>query len=158
MRHSIKRLDMAKRNSIGPQDYEVIPMEDYQALLKKARKSLPAVSKATERFEVPLAEMQIGKQTVIKNFSEIAKTLRRDEKHLAKFLFKELAVPGSTRNGEMVFQGKVYGNLINQRIAEYVRQFVLCNECGKPDTTLLEEKITTIKCEACGARRTTKAL
>ena len=133
-------------------------MEDYKNLLERARKSLPSVSRAEERFEVPLAEVQPGKQTIIKNFSGIARTLRRDESHLAKFLFKELAVPGSTRNGELVFQGKVYGNLINQRIAEYTKQFVICNECGKPDTTLSENKITTIKCEACGARRTMKSI
>ena len=133
-------------------------MEDYKNLLERARKSLPSVSKAEERFEIPLAEVQPGKQTIIKNFSVIAKLLRRDEHHLAKFLFKELAIPGSMRSGELVFQGKVYGNLINQRIAEYVREFVLCNECGKPDTTLSENKITTIKCEACGARRTMKSI
>ena len=133
-------------------------MEDYTKLLEKARKSLPAVTKSDIRFEIPFAQVVPGKQTVLKNFSEISKILRRDEKHLAKFLFKELAVPGSMRNGELVFQGKVYANLINQRIAEYVRQFVLCNECGKPDTTLQENKITTIKCEACGAKRTMKTI
>lgn len=133
-------------------------MEDYAKLLERARKSLPAVTKSDIRFEVPFAQVIPGKQTLLKNFSEISKILRRDEKHLSKFLFKELAVPGSIRNGELVFQGKVYASLINQRIGEYVKQFVICNECGKPDTTLIDSKITTIKCEACGAKRTMKAI
>ncbi len=133
-------------------------MEDYKKLLERARASLPPASKATERFETPTAEIKIGRQTAIKNFSDIAKILRRDAGHIAKFMFKELAIPGSIRNGELVFQGKVYANLINQRIAEYVERFVLCHECKKPDTTLEENKITTIKCEACGAKRTTKTI
>ncbi len=133
-------------------------MEDYKALLERARKSLPAEKASDGRFEVPRADVQTGKQTTIRNFTELAKALRREPRHLAKFLFKELAVPGSTRNNELVFQGKVYTNLINQRISEYVKQFVLCNECGKPDTTLVEDKVTTIKCEACGARRTMKTI
>lgn len=134
-------------------------MDDYTKLLERARKALPTVSRAEERFEIPTAFVQTGKQTIIKNFSEIAKTLRRNERHLAKFLFKELAIPGSMRNGELVLQGKAYTNLINQRIAEYVKQFVLCHECGKPDTVLHEDnKITTIKCEACGAKKTMKTV
>ncbi len=133
-------------------------MEDYKALLQRARNSLPAEKSSGERFEIPLASVQTGKQTIVRNFSELAKTLRRSEKHLAKFLFKELAVPGSMRNGELVFQGKVYASLINQRIAEYVKQYIICNECGKPDTTMQENKITTIKCEACGAKRTMKTI
>jgi translation initiation factor 2 subunit 2 len=133
-------------------------MDEYKNLLERARKSLPPITKAAERFETPVAEIVTGKQTVIRNFTEIAKVLRRDTRHLAKFLFKELAIPGSIRNSELVLQGKVYSSLINQRIAEYVERFVLCHECRKPDTKLQEDKITTIKCEACGARRTTKSI
>lgn len=149
---------MVQGNCAANSTFLAILVEDYQKLLERARKALPAISKAEERFEIPLAEVRPGRQTAIKNFSDIARTLRREEKHLAKFLCKEMAVPGDVRSGELVFQGKVYGNLINQRISEYVKQFVLCHECGRPDTTLVEDKITTIKCEACGARRTMKTV
>ena len=38
--------------------------------------------------------------------SEIVKAIRRDPQHLAKYLFKELAVPGSAGQ-ELVLQGKI---------------------------------------------------
>ena len=129
-------------------------MEDYAKLLERARQKLPPVSKEEKRFEIPVADVQTGKQTFVKNFVEIAKTIRREPKHLAKFLFKELAIPGTLKEGTLFLQGKVYSTLINQRVQEYARRFVLCNECGKPDTTLQEGKnIIFVKCEACGARK-----
>lgn len=127
---------------------------DYAELLKKARKSLPDLAARGERFETPTADVATGKQTALKNFSEIAKTLRREPKHLAKFLFKELAVPGSMNGAELILQGRISAPLINQRIEEYLREYVLCHECGKPDTALQRaERIEFLKCEACGARR-----
>jgi len=118
---------------------------NYEELLKKARKNLP--TRTETRFEIPVASVQPGKkQTVIRNFVDIAKAL-----------FKELAVPGSIRNNELVLQSKVPTMLINQRIQEYVRDLVLCKECGKPDTALQKvDNYTFVKCEACGAKRTAK--
>ena len=131
--------------------------EGYLELLKRAKKDIPV--HVGERFEVPKADAVIGKQTTIKNFSDIAKTLRRDGKHIAKFLFKELAVPGSIRGNELYLQGRINQSLIDQRINEYVREFVVCNECGKPDTGLQKiEGVDMLKCEACGARRSVRAL
>ncbi|HLD83957.1 MAG TPA: translation initiation factor IF-2 subunit beta [archaeon] len=131
---------------------------DYSEMLKRAREKIPKAENK-ERFEIPVAEVATGKQTSIKNFTEIAKALRRDPKHLAKFLFKELAAPGSTRGTELLLQGKFYPGPIKQRIEEYAKEYVFCQECGKPDTNLGEEgKIVTIKCEACGARKTGRKL
>ncbi len=131
--------------------------ENYLELLKKAKKDIP--THTGERFEVPKAVVMAGKQTVIKNFSDIVKILRRDGKHMAKFLFKELAMPGSIRGNELYLQGRVSQGLIDQRINEYVKEFVICNECGKPDSMLQKiEKVDILKCEACGARRSIRAL
>ena len=129
---------------------------DYEEMLERARKNIPE-SSDKERFEMPKADVVTGKHTSIKNFADIAKTFRRDPKHLAKFLFKELAVPGNIRNNELILQSKIYPDQIRQRIEEYAKEFVICNECGKPDTNMeTEGKIVTIKCEACGARKTGK--
>src|SRR3989344_3319158 len=126
---------------------------DYEEMLKKAAKNLPARSET--RFETPVASVIGGKrQTVVKNFSDIVKALRRSPQEMAKYMFKELAVPGDIKGAELVLQAKVPTSLINRRIKEYARDFVLCKECGKPDTML--QKIgsyTFIKCEACGAKR-----
>lgn len=129
-------------------------MDDYKKLLKKAKDSMPQISKSTVRFEYPSAFVQPGKQTIIKNFSDIAKAVRRDPKHIAKFLFKELALPGNINGNELVMQGRLSSSLLNQRINDYVKEFVFCKECGKPDTVLLKtDKTFIMKCEACGARK-----
>ncbi len=122
-------------------------------MLKRAVQNLPTRSEM--RFEIPTASVAVGKrQTVIKNFAEIVKTIRRAPQDVSKYLFKELAVPGETRGGELILQAKVPTTLINQRIREYVKDFVLCKECGKPDTALQKlDNYIFIKCEACGAKR-----
>src|SRR3989338_8780337 len=122
--------------------------DKYLELLKKAKKDIPMHK--SERFEIPKALVVTGRQTVIRNFSDIVKTLRRDGKHIAKFLFKELAIPGSIRGNELYLQGRISQSLIDQRINEYVKEFVMCNECGKPDTALQKiDKVDILKCEAC---------
>ncbi len=127
---------------------------DYREMLKRGRNRLPDLNKESSRFEVPAADVMSGRQSVIRNFSEITKALRRDAKHLSKYIFKELAVPGSVRGSELLLQGKFNSYTINQKISDYVKEFVICQECGKPDTSVNKEgRIVVMKCEACGARR-----
>ena len=126
---------------------------NYEEMLNRAVKNLPTRSES--RFDVPTAIIATSKkQTIIKNFSEIVKTVRRENADAAKYMFKALAVPGSIRGNELVLQAKVPFGLVNQRIKEYIKDFVICRECGKPDTML--QKVGNyifIKCEACGAKR-----
>lgn len=126
---------------------------EYEDMLKKAIQNLPV--KQESRFEVPVASIKQGKkQTVIKNFTDIVKTLRRAPEDVAKYMFKALAVPGAVRSGELVLQSKVPSSLISQRIKEYIKDFVVCKECGKPDTILQKmDSYIFVKCEACGAKR-----
>src|SRR3989338_5885094 len=98
---------------------------EYEEMLKKAVKNLPV--RTETRFEIPAASVQTGKrQTVLRNFAKIDKTIRRTPQELAKYLFKELAVPGEVRGAELVLQAEVSSSLVNQRIKEYVRDFVIC--------------------------------
>ncbi len=129
-------------------------MASYEELLKKAKESLPQV-KATSRFEMPRVSLYVSKrQITIKNFADIAKALRREPTQLARYLFKELAMPGLIANNELVLNGKTSESLINQRVTDFAKEFVLCEECNKPDTNIIKESnISILKCEACGARR-----
>ena len=127
---------------------------DYSQLLEKAKKELPAKSETHERFEVPKVRGHVqGNKTVISNFPQIASAINREVDHLLKFLLKELATPGEMKN-QMLFIGrKVSAVMINDKIDKYVKEFVLCKECKKPDTKLIkEDKIWFISCQACGAK------
>ncbi|MBI2232291.1 MAG: translation initiation factor IF-2 subunit beta [Candidatus Aenigmarchaeota archaeon] len=133
-------------------------MDDYLEMLRRARSNIS--SKETKRFEVPQAVTQLaGRQTVLKNLFELAKALRREPKHIARYMFKELAVPGEIRGNELYLQGKFPSSLVGKKIDEYVKEFVLCHECSKPDTIVQKaERIEILKCEACGARRPLRAI
>lgn len=134
-------------------------MDDYLELLRRAKAALPHTDEKV-RWEVPKAAVQVsGKRTFVKNFVEIAKALRREPQHLAKFLFKEMAVPGALESGQLVLQGKFSADFVIKRVEDYAKEFVLCSECGKPDTQLnRSDRLWALKCEACGARRPVRHL
>ena len=131
-------------------------MDSYEVLLERLRKNLPEKTSSGERFETPVFTVAIvGTKTLIKNFGEVAEKLRRTKEGLAKFLFKELATPGTIAGPELVLQAKLPPRLVQEELESFVERNVLCKECGKPDTHLehLERNLAALICEACGARR-----
>lgn len=130
----------------------------YQELLDKLYKQVKKVE-TTERFEVPKVEGMVeGSKTIITNFSQICSILRRKPEHLAKFLSRELAAQASIEGDRLVLNRKLLSSQINDKIQAYVNEFVLCPECGKPDTELIKEKsFMFIHCLACGAKKSVRA-
>jgi translation initiation factor 2 subunit 2 len=128
---------------------------DYGKLLEKAWENLPAKLKDHARFEVPKADSFVeGNQTIIRNFNEVADLLGRDPKHLQSYLSRELASLIIADGSRIIINRMMRRDLINKRIEEYAKEYVLCHECGRPDTKFTElagERI--IKCEACGGWR-----
>ncbi len=132
---------------------------DYETLLGRAIEKSPKAAARSGRWEVPKpVTMKDGLKTIIGNFYEIAAYMRRDPEHLLKFLLKELATSCNSKDGKRV---AVLGNFspeaVGKKIDLYVKEFVLCRECGKPDTKLVkEERLSFIVCEACGARHSVR--
>jgi translation initiation factor 2 subunit 2 len=129
---------------------------DYEKLLERAREGLEDVMQNAERFSPPIPDImhEGSKKTIIRNFSEIVDSLRRDETHLYKFLLQELGTAGSVNNRRLVLQGRVPDKKIKDRIKTYIETFVVCQECNRPDTSFLRTGRTlNLHCEACGAKR-----
>jgi len=129
-------------------------------LLQEARKNLPEIVFLKERFEIPRVMGHIqGSRTVISNFVQIAGLLHRDTEHMLKFVLRELATPGEIKkSGSVIVGSKVPASRINDKLKEYANVFVLCYDCGKPDTKIEKEaSVTFMKCMACGARHTIKS-
>src|SRR3989338_7315409 len=98
----------------------------------------------------------IMKPCLLKQKKSCRNTLPERE-HLLKYLLRELATPGKFMGERVLFGTKVSATAINKKIKKYASEFVYCAECGKPDTTLTEEKeITYLKCQACGAKKPVK--
>ncbi len=130
-------------------------MEAYDALLARAKELLPPVRTGGERFQVPEPDvMSDGKNTVIRNFQEIASVLRRDPAHVMGHLARELGCPGVLDLPRGVLKSRVSKDQIAQRIREYTEKYVICSECKRPDTHLSKDgRLTLLICEACGAQR-----
>ena len=133
-------------------------MEDYKTLLESAYKNLKPIEKSKERFEIPKIEGHLeGTKTVLTNLSQIASYLRKDINHLLKFLLKELATSGAIKQNRVILQRKISSQKINEKIEQYVKEFVICKECQKPDTELIKEKgFTFLHCLACGAKHSVR--
>ncbi|MFH1399663.1 MAG: translation initiation factor IF-2 subunit beta [Candidatus Woesearchaeota archaeon] len=127
---------------------------DYKDLLKKAKSELPTANQEHERFELPLVKGHIqGNRTVVSNFHQMAAVLRRDQHQFLKYLLKELATPGELKKNELILGRQVSASMINEKIKKYAKDYVLCKECGKPDTKLINDaKFSFLKCTACGAK------
>ncbi len=136
-------------------------MRSYEELLERALAELPKKKVVRrERFEIPRVRVQReGSRTIIKNFTQVAKTINRDEEHLSKYLVKSLGTAGFLEAGRLVLQGKFTEEEVQKEIDDYVRRFVICRECGAPDTEFIrEERVLMIRCLACGAKYPARGL
>ena len=127
---------------------------DYKELLKKGRKNLPESVLKTERFVIPKVRGHLqGNKTVISNLYHINDALGRDFDQFLKFLLKELATPAETKKPLVILGRKISASQINEKIKEYSHKYVICKDCGKPDTVLTKQnRITQLRCKACGSR------
>ncbi|MGV8130999.1 MAG: translation initiation factor IF-2 subunit beta [Candidatus Pacearchaeota archaeon] len=129
-------------------------MESYESMLDTAYKKIKVVQTSSDRFEVPKVKGQVsGKNTFITNINEIASYIRRPVENLAKFLQKELAVAGVLEKDRLVLKTMLNSSKVNEKLELYVKEFVICIECKKPDTEIVTEKGVKFKhCLACGAK------
>lgn len=126
---------------------------DYNYLLDRLYLSLPPKALESTRFELPAVDSILqGKQTIWKNFSKCAKDLNREEAQLYKFVMKEISTSSSIVNGNLVLNGIFNTQKLNQTLEKYIKFFVLCSACKKPDTEfIVQNHVRVLKCTACGA-------
>ena len=132
--------------------------DDYASLLKRARSKVPEKVGTGERFVMPVVDLlQEGKTTVVRNMDEVLDKLNRTQDHLVPILLRELGTAGAYEGGRLVLQGKPAKDAVQARLEKYVETYVICGECGRPDTHLVkEDRTTVVKCDACGAHRPVK--
>ncbi|MBN1195637.1 MAG: translation initiation factor IF-2 subunit beta [Methanomicrobiaceae archaeon] len=133
-------------------------VDPYEELLKQAYSNITEISGDEGRFTVPEPKVYIeGKTTVFENFTEIATKVRRDQDHLMKFLVGELGTAGKIDGNRAIFNGKFERTIIESAIRNYIDDYVICSECGKPDTRLIKDgRVLTLRCDACGGHRPVK--
>ncbi|MFQ5837962.1 MAG: translation initiation factor IF-2 subunit beta [Thermoplasmata archaeon] len=135
-------------------------MPTYQDLLKRVKEALPATATTRDRFQVPEAEvLQEGNTTVLRNFADICDAINRDPQQVYAYLLRELGTAGTMDDRRVIFKGRISADKVNSRVKSYVEEYVLCMECGRPDTRIIkEDRIAILECDACGARRPLKVV
>jgi translation initiation factor 2 subunit 2 len=126
---------------------------EYEEALERAFRQIKPIE-AVERFEIPKATGFVeGIKTIITNFSYIADMLKRPQEHIAKYLAKELATSFVIQKPRLILNRKLKIQQIDEKIEKYVREYVICKNCKKPDTSLVvQDKVTFLQCMACGSR------
>ncbi len=139
----------------SPESGENDSYADYDDLLSKAKDNLPEKISEHDRFQIPNIDiLQEGNTTIFKNFTDVADKINRSPEKVLKYLLRELGTAGERENSRVVFKGQISPRKIEEKIEDYIEKYVLCSECGRPDTRLVKEnRIDIIKCDACGAHR-----
>lgn len=130
---------------------------NYEELLEEAFKKV-VKKEAQSRFQIPQVEVETQpNKIIVRNFKKIAEYLKRDEKHLAKYLLKSTASSGEINGDFLIIHKKLKREVIQKKLEDYIKSFVICKVCGQPDTKLIKEgRIYFIQCDACGARYAVK--
>lgn len=132
----------------------------YKEMLDAAYEKIPKIMQIASRYHIPEIESLIqGNKTVLKKFAQLCKALRREQEHVLKFFNRELASKSEIKGSEAIFVGKFRNEFLNQKLQAYVKEFLLCDQCGKPDTKLKKKDNITYKtCEACGQKNVVRTL
>jgi len=133
---------------------------DYDERLDRAIEETPEIGGTSDRFDVPDPNVrQEGNASVYENFQDTVSRLGRDEDHVMKYLQNELGTSGHIdESGRARLTGEFGEDRIAAALDEYTEEYVLCDECGLPDTRIEREQgVQVLRCEACGARSATSS-
>ena len=128
---------------------------EYEQLLNSALEKVNK-TEACERFEPKKINVihEGHNKTIITNFTQIVLCLRRNQEHLAKFLYKNLASYGEIAGDRLILGRKISPEMIQKKIELYTNEYVCCPHCKKPDTEIIEENGKSyLKCLACGTKK-----
>ena len=131
---------------------------DYEDSLERAMTNTPDVEGSGERFQLPDPDVrQEGNVTVFENFPAVLDRLDRDRAHVMRYVQNELGTSASIDDrGRLRLTGEFRAERLDTVVSAYADAYVLCPECGLPDTTLEKERGTEVRqCSACGARSAT---
>ena len=132
---------------------------DYEKLLKRIQDKISEKkSDGGERFELPVPDvMWEGQRTILRNFTDFAKRMRRDPEKVIQYLSKEFATPAERSGEKAIFVGRREPHDFVSLLQIYVKDYLECPTCKSPDTRIeRENRISFLVCEACGAKSSLK--
>lgn len=154
---------------LDQQQDELLSMDDdrkasysYEELLDRVVDLLTAnhpdlVEKKRTRIKPPQLQLLSSKKTLWVNFQEICSMMQRDPQHVYAFFMAELGTEGSIDgNQRLIIRGKYVAKYIESLLRKYVVEYVTCEMCRSPHTTLEKDASSRLyfcECQDCGSRR-----
>lgn len=121
---------------------------DYDVLLKRLYMNhVPHKTKIVIR--PPVVSRLGSRKTGVLNFKYIYQTLRRDKRHMLKYVGCELGAKCSIDiDDNLIIVGRFSEAQVQSIIKQYIKIFVLCKSCKSVETLLLPKKIYCDTCQA----------
>jgi len=160
----LEELDREDEDKENEADTNVDPWKDsdrdyqYDELLQRVfgimrDKNPEMVAGEKKKFVMrPPQVVRVGsKKTAFANFTEIAKMLHRQPKHLLAFLFAELGTSGAIDgSNQLIMKGRFQQKHIENVLRRYIKEYVTCHTCRSPDTILNKEtRLFFLQCMTC---------
>lgn len=115
------------------------------------------IVKKRTRIKPPQLQLLSSKKTLWVNFQEICSMMQRDPHHVYQFFMAELGTEGSIDgNQRLIIRGKYVAKYIESLLRKYVVEYVTCEMCRSPHTTLDKDAASRLyfcQCQDCGSRR-----
>lgn len=136
----------------------------YEYLLQRVYGNLqqnnPNLTGAPSKTRLQPLDVQRGgvRRTVVTNFQKLCKTLGRDSDHVMSYILSELAVPGNLDGtNRLIVRGKFSPMAISTVARNYIKDYVICDECKSLETIMDKDKATRLiflRCQCCHGVRT----
>merc|ERR1719326_1932866 len=88
--------------------------------------------------------------------------MNRTSEHVMGFVLAEFGTEGSIDgNGALVLKGRFQPKHAESLLRKYIREYVTCEMCRSPDTTLTRDPSTrlyVVACTKCNAQRTAASI
>ena len=127
----------------------------YSEMLKDGLSRIPDTIKKPISLEMPGFEViKESDRTIITNWSAIISKFGIDSKLLLRFLQRRLGTIGMPQHGRLYLQGVYTRVRLNRLLEAFMKEYVICDVCGRPHCIIVRERGSLIKkCQACGAWR-----
>lgn len=112
------------------------------------------------RYKMPRIQVKVegkgnGIKTVVVNLSTIAQSLARPGGHVIKWFALDLGAQTNMDppDDRWIINGAHDGETLQKSLFIFIEKYVLCDDCGNPETDLvIKDDIVRKDCKACGAR------
>ena len=150
-----KKTENLEKGTLEKKDYTYIEL--LERLYSQLQKNNP-IQVNKKQCSIPTPQIsKFSRKIMLANFMAICNAIHRQPDHLMAFILTELSTEGNLDgNKRLLIKGKFAQNQIESILMKYMTEYVMCNICRVPDTSLTRDPITRlyfVDCDSCKSKR-----